>query len=45
MEKARLETFGSNWPYDAVRGHGASSKKVSNHIDLIYQCAELVNDS
>ncbi|EMD31913.1 hypothetical protein CERSUDRAFT_127086 [Gelatoporia subvermispora B] len=31
MEKARLDTFTSSklWPHDAVRGHGASSKKMA----------------
>ena len=30
MEKARLDTFSnSQWPHDAVKGHGANSKAVS----------------
>ncbi|CCM05862.1 uncharacterized protein FIBRA_08098 [Fibroporia radiculosa] len=31
MEKARTETFTTNklWPHDAVKGHGASSKKMA----------------
>ncbi|KAI0338368.1 hypothetical protein BDW22DRAFT_1432610 [Trametopsis cervina] len=29
MEKARYDTFTSGWPHDDIRGHGASSKKMS----------------
>ena len=36
MEKARRETFGSRWPHDHIRGHGANSKKVRYVEDLSY---------
>jgi hypothetical protein len=34
MEKARLGTFTTNgwWPHDAVKNHGANSKKVAYHV-------------
>ena len=34
MEKARLETFGADWPYDSVKGYKATSKKVNRTLSL-----------
>jgi len=38
MEEARLVTFTTNgwWPHDAVKNHGANSKKVSPSIFMYF---------
>ena len=34
LEKARTDTFGGKkwWPHDAVKNHGATSRKVSQYL-------------
>ncbi|KAH9924174.1 uncharacterized protein B0H18DRAFT_1211938 [Fomitopsis serialis] len=46
MEKARLETFMTKkpWPHDAVKGHGASSKKMAK-AGFIYAPGHSGDDS
>lgn len=39
MEEARLETF-SNWPHDAVKGHGANSRQVCPHLHFSVRRAQ-----